>query len=211
MQENALARLLEAIDYLKDKGQIHKQQDIADALEMDKGRISDALKGKAGKFTEGFLRRFASAYGSFINEAYLLEGVGQLAKPSQQTRPHIPLTVAAGHTGGSIQSVSADECEFLPLVPGAPDYDFSITVEGDSMEPEMHDGDMLLCEWIDNLRLSPREFYVIDTDEGAVVKKIEREGNALRCISLNPAYPPFTQPLETILRIACVRTLLRNF
>lgn len=207
---DALNRLNEAIEFLKANGQVHKQQDIADALGMAKSHLSVAIRG--GKyFTEGFLRRFASAYGSFINEAYLLEGVGQLAKPSQQTRPHIPLTVAAGHTGGSIQSVSADECEFLPLVPGAPDYDFSITVEGDSMSPEMHDGDMLLCEWIDNLRLSPREFYVIDTDEGAVVKKIEREGNALRCISLNPAYPPFTQPLETILRIARVRTLLRNF
>ena len=49
--EETLQRLHSAIAYLKDIGKIHKQQDIANGLDMTKGRVSDALKGLTGKFT----------------------------------------------------------------------------------------------------------------------------------------------------------------
>ena len=207
--EEALRRLKESIAYLKSKGQIHKQQDIADTLEMAKGHLSDAVRG-GRYFTEGFLRRFAKAYSEYINEDYLINGVEPLAKPSLQTRPYFPLTVAAGFTGVPIGSVSLDQCEYMPIVPGVEAYDFSISVEGDSMAPLINNGDTLLCKWLDELRFTRKGIYVIDTNEGAVVKKVERVGNSLRCISLNPEYPPFMQPLDTILRVAQVRSLIRN-
>lgn len=53
--EEKHARLLQAIDYLKDKGQIHKQQDIVDRLGKDKSNISEALRGKKKRLTDGFL------------------------------------------------------------------------------------------------------------------------------------------------------------
>lgn len=52
--EEKHARLLQAIDYLKDKGQIHKQQDIADKLGKGKSYISEVMANKNGRLTDGF-------------------------------------------------------------------------------------------------------------------------------------------------------------
>lgn len=209
--DSAVLRLGKAVEYLKNNGKARTQQSIADALDIPRPHVSAALNGTPKRLTEGFLRRFAHAYSDYINEAYLVDGVEPMAKPSQQTRPYIPLTVAAGFTGVPIGSVSLDQCEYMPMAPGVKAYDFMIAVAGDSMAPLINNGDILLCEWLDAPRFSSKGIYVIDTNEGAVVKKVERVGNSLRCISLNPEYPPFMQPLDTILRVAQVRSLIRNF
>lgn len=211
MKQNLL-RLHEVIDYLKDTGKIHKQQDIADALGIAKSNLSMALKGNERYLTDGFLKRFAEAYSDYINKDYLVEGVGQLEKiDASALRPHIPLKVAAGFTGVSVGSVPANECEFCAIFPGIPAYDFTICVDGDSMEPEMHSGDTLACAWLDKPKFKPDRYYVIDTTEGAVVKSVTRRGNDLLCTSLNPDFPPFSQPLDTVLRIAEVKAIIRTF
>ena len=80
-------------------------------------------------------------------------------------RPHIPQTVAAGFTGEPIGASYASECEMRNLIPDAPDYDFTISVKGDSMEPEMRDGDLLACKWLDEPVYKPTRYYVVDTTE----------------------------------------------
>lgn len=89
-------RLRQAIDYLKDNGVIHKQQDIADALHISKSGVSQMLKGSGGYSIEQTARRFAHAY-PHISVDWLLTGEGAMVLPDTHTqRPHYNGHVAAG-------------------------------------------------------------------------------------------------------------------
>lgn len=212
--EAASARLQQAIEYLKDNGKIHKQQDIADALGMAKTHLSVALRG--GKyFTEGFLRRFAKAYSDYINEDWLLTGEGRMEKVDQRSvKIHIPsdkAVVAAGFVGAAISSVQEGECEMRPVMAPFPWYDFTITVKGDSMQPMLFSGDVIACEWQNgDIDFKDSKIYVIDTDGGAVVKRVKRKGDTLICHSDNPDYADFSVSLTENMRIARVVGVVRE-
>lgn len=71
-----------------------------------------------------------------------------------------------------------------------------ITVEGDSMEPTLRDGDEILVD------RSPRALssgiHVLRRDDILLVKRIEPSGDRLRLISDNHAYPPIELPLGDV-------------
>ena len=207
---DTLDRLHNAIKFLRDKGQIHKQQDIADRLNMGKSRISEALKGKEGKFTDGFIRKFAAAYSDYINEEWLLTGEGEMQVPDRSLKPHFSAKAAAGFING--MSDAEYSGDFHPYVSGMPDYDFSIETDGDSMMPRIESGDTLLCRRLTD-RMNPPigEICVIDTKEGAVVKQIHSVSDeTLTLHSLNPSYHDYEIDLSSILGVAEVVGLTRS-
>lgn len=199
--------------------------------------LASALNGDYKRMTEGFLRKFAAAYSDYINEDWLLTGEGRMEKkltfevPSNMMdgylslvnkiindkgslRPHIPAdkaVVAAEFVGSAIGSVQEGECEVRPVMAPFPWYDFTIEVSGDSMEPTLRSGDTIACEWLhDSTEFVHNCIYVLDTAEGAVVKRVERKGNTLHCHSDNSEYPDFDVPADIVLRSARVVGLVRN-
>ena len=76
-----------------------------------------------------------------------------------------------------------------------------IRVRGNSMEPEMRDGDRIV---VDTDRRVPAtgELYVLWDGTGLVVKRIEpvhgKGAPSLRLISANPDYPAYTAPVSDI-------------
>lgn len=237
-KDSAFARFRQSFDYLKDSGVLHKQSDLCDALGIGRSHVSEFYNGKEKYFTEGNLRKFAAAYSDYINEDWLLTGEGRMEKkltfevPSNMMdgylslvnkiindkgslRPHIPAdkaVVAAGFVGSAIGSVQEGECEACPMMAPLPWYDFTIEVSGDSMEPTLQDGDTIACEWLhDSTEFVHNRIYVLDTAEGAVVKRVERKGNTLHCHSDNLEYPDFDVPVDIVLRSARVVGLVRSF
>lgn len=90
-----------------------------------------------------------------------------------ETRPRIPLDAAAGALSVIIQSVSEAQCERLPIISRFPQYDFTIMVKGDSMEPEFHSGDEIACRFIDEPSfIQWGRPHVLDTSQGVVLKRI---------------------------------------
>jgi phage repressor protein C with HTH and peptisase S24 domain len=73
-----------------------------------------------------------------------------------------------------------------------------IYVEGDSMEPDLRAGDIILVDHTDTL--ARREgIYVIRMDGALLVKQLQRlPGGAVKVISRNPTYEPFTIPTVKI-------------
>ncbi len=208
---SAHARLIESIDYLKDIGKIHKQQDIADNMGMGKSHISEALKGKPRYFTEGFLKRFAAAYSEYINAEYLIDGTGPMERPAKHTRPHIPMSVAAGPTGVAITTVAESDVEHHSIIDTLPSYDFTIGVMGDSMLPILSDGDTVACRRLESSdQIKPEALYVVETTDGAVVKQISCvTTDALTLHSLNPAFADYTIAPTSVLSISRVVGLIR--
>lgn len=232
--EETLSRLHQSIDYLKHIGKIHKQQDIADAMGMGKARVSEALKGKEGKFTEHFLDRFAETFSDIINKEWLLTGEGRMTKTIRFDIPHKAAKqyadlmhaiieqkelyrphVEAKASAGVIVGISKGEYvgEMREVVQGVPDYDFTIKTEGESMLPRIEDGDDLCCRISDD-RLNPPigKICVVSTKDGNAVKVIQdATEDTVTLHSLNPRYKDYTVDINDIIQIAQVVGLVRSF
>lgn len=98
----------------------------------------------------------------------------------------VDLAIAAG-SGRELWDV---ECEAAVAVPGTlPRGEYvALTVLGDSMEPLLHSGDLVLVRRSGELK--PGAIVVMhDTDAGYVVKKVGRvEARSVELLSLNPSY-----------------------
>lgn len=206
------SRLLEALEYLRNNGKARTQQEIAAVMGVKQPNVSAALRGDEERLTKGFLKRFASAYSDFISADYLIDGIGQLPRPAKNTRPHIPMKVAAGFTGVAITAVPESDVEHKHLIDYLPTYDFTIGVEGDSMEPMLQADDILACHRLDSYHdAKAKDIYVIETTDGAVVKQIAHiAAQGVTAHSLNKKYPDYIIPLPSIISISRVVGLIRS-
>lgn len=71
-------RFKEAFEYLKSRGSVHTQRDIALKMDSSEGNISKVFKGDERFLTDRFLRRFNEAYGNIFNIEWLIDGVGEM-------------------------------------------------------------------------------------------------------------------------------------
>lgn len=73
-----------------------------------------------------------------------------------------------------------------------------VHVEGDSMEPDLRAGDIILIDHTDTT--ARREgFYVIRLEDALLVKQVQRlPGGVLKLSSRNPTYEPINLPLPAI-------------
>ncbi|MBD5307633.1 MAG: LexA family transcriptional regulator [Bacteroides sp.] len=177
---------------------------------MAKTHLSVALKG--GKYlTDGFLRRFAAAYSDYINEEWLLTGEGVMEKPDSSQHPHIEAQASAGFMDGISEGEWNNKFHDLDSFMRNQYYDFTIRINGDSMEPNFLDDDIVMCRII-NDRLNPPigKVCVIDSKEGALLKEIAGETDgAIILHSFTPKYKDYSIPAEDVLQIAEVIGLLR--
>jgi len=139
-----------------------------------------------------------------LNIDWLVTGEGEPFKTSVATTDTVPI-VNMFALGGTLteqldsSSVNALECVQTP-VKGA---EMAIEVSGDSMAPKYPSGSRLFCRRVDDPTfIEWGKVYVIDTNQGAVVKEL-RPGSShdtVMCHSLNDnkKYVPFEVPFSSI-------------
>ena len=137
------------------------------------------------------------------------EETPKLPAPVAKTKPRLPVSAAAGMISEYIGGIKLDQCEQMPVIPRFPAYDFTMKVEGDSMEPKFKEGDEIACTKVYNI-IEWGKAYLIDTKDGAFLKRIYDEGDSLRCVSYNSEYPDFKVPKIDINGIYRVVGLLRT-
>lgn len=210
-KEQALARLTQSVEYLKDRGQARNQTEIATLMGLRQQHISAALKGDPKRLTERFLRKFASAYSDYINGDWLLTGEGNMELPDKSLRAHIGVKATAGFMSGIIERDNDDDMHTKSAF--LPDYDFTIVANGDSMLPKIESGDILACRIVsDRINLPIGKICVIDSNEGAVVKVLrEIKDSEVILHSLNPEYNDYPLPASSINNIAVVVGMVRAF
>ena len=71
-------RVNEAFNYLRNKGLIRTQKDLANLMHAAESNISKALKGDEAILTDRFLRRLSAAFGGVFNQEWLLTGKGEM-------------------------------------------------------------------------------------------------------------------------------------
>lgn len=138
-----------------------------------------------------------------IDENKLMDSIRQ-----SSFRPRIELSAIAGKPA----EYTDDTFDLQPIIPLLPNYDFTIKVNGDSMMPEYQSGDEVAC-----LKVEKGEFtqwgrvFVINSSQGAFIKRLYRGTYGYRCVSDNPKYPEFEIPEEEVYSISLVVGLLRIY
>lgn len=137
-----------------------------------------------------------------INRVWLLTGEGEMLmkqSPAEDVSEDIidkeyttyllPLSAMAGQLSGlSADGVFLSECE--KIISPIKGVDFAITIYGDSMHPEYPSGSRILIKKINpDIFIEWGKVYVLDTDNGVIVKEIhkcENKENYITCHSINP-------------------------
>ena len=208
-----LERIKQYIDY--------KSISIA-AFEKSIG-MSNASFGKClkrgGAIGTDKLENILSVY-SDISPNWLLTGKGEMLRDTTELTktkdgtgiPLIPVEAMAGCFTGN-QTVLLQECDHY-VVPAFKNADFLIYVRGDSMQPRYFSGDMVACKMLSptDLFFQWGKVYVLDTDQGALIKKVEQgtDDETITLVSENENYKPFQIPRRAVYHIAIVMGLIRT-
>lgn len=211
-QKDVIKRLSDYIEY----DVITKPTKFAKDVGIDPSGFMKMLKGEQ-TITVNTLKKVSAATG--LSLKWLMDGVGDMYAPggkaadfeqsqSDETRPRIPMAVAAGLLTGFSDSIKSSDCEQIPIVKAFPPYDCTMIVKGDSMEPKLEGGDEIAIRKVCDV-IEWGKTYVLDTRDGAVLKRLYDNGDTFRCVSFNPEYPDFEVSKDDVFGIYKVVGLLR--
>lgn len=233
-ESKKVPQMEEAVNYLRSKLLIIKQQDIAAAMQTNKSVVSSMIAGHPKYYNKNRIASFNSAFGGIFNEGYLLGGGGTLLKEQpEEPRNRIEnevtpvpeenyimveyadLRASAGRLGGGdIAQLPETHKRLLPREYEKGNY-LVVRVDGDSMDDgtkrSLVDGDeVLIREITEQLREGlpiKKSLFVITTKEGNVLKQIveiNREDEYIVCRSFNERYHDYKIPFEGICQIFLV-------
>ena len=110
----------------------------------------------------------------------------------------IPYGARGGTIGDFVDGVHEYDCEKITSpIKGA---DYAMEVTGDSMSPEYPSGSRVLIKKVNPIFIEWNEVYVLDTPNGAVIKRIRKteDDGLVECVSINPAYQSYTIPRDFV-------------
>lgn len=185
-------RIKEVFEALRFKGVVKTQKDFAKLIDYAPNNLSKALNGNEAYLTDSLMARVNSAF-NYYNTSPTEEEI------TQEMVLVIPTGARAGTLADFAQSIASYDCErIVTPIKGA---DYAIQVTGDSMSPEYPSGSMIIIKKINEKAfIEWGKTYVLDTENGAVIKNVRRTDNpeVIECVSLNPAYQPFTMETKYI-------------
>ena len=186
---NLYERLIAVYNALRDGGRIHSQRDLAKLLGASDTTVSKALKQDPSYLTPSFVKRVEALLQEQPDEEEMMGDTSVLV---------IPYEARGGTIGDFVQGVHEYDCEkIISPIRGA---DFAMEVTGDSMSPEYPSGSRVLIKKVSETFIAWNEVYVLDTPDGAVIKRVRKteDPTVVECVSVNPAYQPYTIPRDFI-------------
>ncbi|MCC8119453.1 MAG: helix-turn-helix domain-containing protein [Bacteroidales bacterium] len=218
-------RLIKAYNYLRSKGLVHTQKELAELLGKDKATISLAFKGDERYLTKGFAKDFCRTFTN-ISLEWLATGDGTMLvsvdapKEDDGTEYRMIPIVHIDSVGGMYSENSELAPEYTErLIPmtDARQGDLAIYQSGDSMSPSIPSGSLLhireVIGWQEYIGYG--NVFVLLLDDGRrITKEIQRYNedpkNFYWCVSYNPAVAPEELPKKKIERVFKVIQVLIN-
>lgn len=199
------------------------QKDIVKDLGKSQPYVSALMNGKksVGRDVARELEQlYGFDYASVLSGEFptTSEDSSNIVKPESEIQrikdgiPLIPIDAMAGFAVGSSQIMKYDTKEYIVPEFTELKVEFMIRVSGSSMYPKYSSGDLLACKKIDKSFFQWNKVYVLDTKQGALVKRVwesDKKG-CIKCVSDNKDYPPFDIPIDEINAIAIVLGVIRR-
>lgn len=111
---------------------------------------------------------------------------------------------------GKLTEELAETKEYAPVNPLIPDYDCTIIIRGDSMEPTYQSGDEIALRDVTKTGFIQWGMpHVMDTSQGIVVKRLYEDEKGIKCVSDNKTYEPFVVPKAEIYHIYKIMGFVR--
>ena len=82
-------RFNKAYEYLKNRGVVHTQKELAAKMQATAPHVSLAMKGESKYLTDNFLRRFNDTFDSIFNLQWLILGEGDMLKEGEEDEVEI--------------------------------------------------------------------------------------------------------------------------
>ena len=207
------------IKYLRNKKGI-SQQALANELEISRGQLASYEDNRAEPSLEKLVRigeYFRLPVDTLIRhditlsqeDSYIDIGDSRILFPVMITEDNkdlieiVPNKAVASYLKGysDPEYISSLSLMKLPFIPTGKHRAFPI--EGDSMEPFVKDGAIIVAKYIEYVRdISEGQTYVVVTkNEGLVYKRVFKNEDYLTLQSDNKYYPPFNVHLSEVLEI----------
>ena len=193
--------------------------------------ITRGVLDKKSGISEDNIAKFIAFYPE-IRQGWLLTGEGPMLKSAYRQAETLTARVAEDPVDYSILERgdapadselragrgAGDMLEhFRMLHHGIPEFqalgvDFIFEVKGDDMYPTYQCGDRMLCKKLPlDSFFQWKKLYVLDTVQGNVFKRVEPSTleHHIRCVAVNPDYPPFDLPLEAVHGLAIALGFVR--
>lgn len=163
---------------------------------MHKNTLSNILNGPGDP---GISRVAAIAAKVGVSLDWILSGraaeVPPGANDAAEDLVRLPMLTPALSAGGGAEASGATRQadwlfprSWLRRSFGHDDHLELVRVAGDSMLPDLQDGDWVM---IDRRRRDPRDgLYALRLEDTLLVKRLQFQGRTIRVVSSNPSYPP---------------------
>ena len=174
---------------------IESQTELANILDVNRSAITQARK--KGSIPANWILQLFRTYG--LNPTWLENGNGETyLRPRTEENSlfkHIPKVKARLSAGGGsfeigteVQGYYAFQKEWL-RTKGNPERMVLMDIFGNSMEPELKDGDSVLIDESQKDILAGA-VYAVGVDDTIMVKRVEKHPNKLVLLSENRDYAP---------------------
>ncbi|MCF2709964.1 LexA family transcriptional regulator [Bacteroides pyogenes] len=213
-----IERVIKVVDWLIFEKIVKSRKDLALKMGYTESSMSQILNQKV-PLSERFIKKL-SILDDRINIDWVMGGDGDMLQESliKETQvfyggeefeeptyvPLLPISAQGGSLNDFVVSVKDSDCErVISPIRGA---DFAMTVAGDSMAPEYPSGSQILIKKINERAfIDWGKVYVLDTCNGSVIKRIfpadDKDPGKVKCVSINPDYPPFEVSFEDIFSV----------
>lgn len=174
--------------------------------------LSNGFLDKEGSIRSDICEKISYQYKD-ISLEWLITGGGDMIKKDEKelerfmnmqsiySVPLLPVNAQGGPFDDFEAQVKLNDCE--RIISPVSDVDFAITITGKSMEPDYPSGAKILIKQVDeNIFLEWGSVYVLDTINGAVVKRIKptHKDGIIMCCSINQDFDPFEVELKNVRR-----------
>lgn len=164
---------------------------LSESLGISYSTISDWINGKAYPRIDK-IEMMANYFG--INKSDLVE---EHSKEEKTQGLKIPVlgTVAAGIPISAVEDIL--DYEEVPQSWENQGEFFALKIKGDSMEPRMESGDVVIVKQQPDANSGDTVIVLVNGDD-ATCKKLQKTDNGIMLVSTNPKYPPMFYSTEDI-------------
>lgn len=128
-----------------------------------------------------------------VTEAYLMGW--EDSQPTQGLKIPVLGTVAAGIPISAVEDIL--DYEEVPQSWENQGEFFALKIKGDSMEPRMESGDVVIVKQQSDANSGDTVIVLVNGDD-ATCKKLQKTDNGIMLVSTNPKYPPMFYSNEDI-------------